>query len=263
MKALASYSYFSMSLIYVIYLTDTFGVGDVAAGGSYGLWGMLTVLWGVVLGPVIDLLGTNCRHLPCTSLVTVSLAPVAKGGCYAGVRMCLVICFSAELACRVLMATTTSVHVLYLILYTVLPASGSLGIPVMTIAVKRYTSPKARSMAFGLFYTVMNVAALVNGLALDALRKRVCHGVSFLGISLSDGNRVVVASGAVSAAIALVVTLFLSPAVEEEALAPVGGIWNEVGHCDGEAEGLVGQGSGRCSPGATARASECALTRCI
>jgi hypothetical protein len=38
-----------MSLIYVIYLSDNFGVGDVAAGSSYGIWGMLIVVWGVVL----------------------------------------------------------------------------------------------------------------------------------------------------------------------------------------------------------------------
>ena len=59
MKVLESYSYFSMSLIYVVLLTDSFGVGDIAAGGSYGLWGMLTVAWGVILGPVIDHLGAT------------------------------------------------------------------------------------------------------------------------------------------------------------------------------------------------------------
>jgi hypothetical protein len=61
-KALESYSYFSMSLIYVIYLTDNFGVGDVSAGASYGIWGMLIVLWGVVLGPAIDYLGAQTSH---------------------------------------------------------------------------------------------------------------------------------------------------------------------------------------------------------
>lgn len=58
-KALESYSYFSMSIIYVIFLTDTFRVGDVAAGGSYGIWGMLTVAWGVMLGPAIDHFGAT------------------------------------------------------------------------------------------------------------------------------------------------------------------------------------------------------------
>lgn len=161
------------------------------------------------------------------------------------------------------MATTTSVHVLYFILYTVLPASASLGIPVMTIAVKRYTSPKTRSMAFGLFYTVMNVAALINGIALDALRRWLCHGITILGVSLSDGNRVVVASGAVAAAVALVVSLFLSPAVEEEALAHAAGAYGDGLHFDGETEGLVAERAHGGPPAAHARASECVRAVCI
>lgn len=40
-----------------LFLSDNFGIGDVAASTSYGLWGVLLVLWGVVLGPVIDYLG--------------------------------------------------------------------------------------------------------------------------------------------------------------------------------------------------------------
>lgn len=46
-----------MSITYVIFLTDSLGVGDVAAGGSYGMWGTLTVAWGIIIGPVIDHLG--------------------------------------------------------------------------------------------------------------------------------------------------------------------------------------------------------------
>lgn len=86
MKVLESYSYFSMSLIYVVFLTDTFGVGDVAAGGSYGLWGMLTVAWGVLLGPVIDSLGTTallalCPRTRDTRLGFVSLKSRSPAMC--------------------------------------------------------------------------------------------------------------------------------------------------------------------------------------
>jgi hypothetical protein len=105
--------------------------------------------------------------------------------------------------------------------------------------VKRFTTTKARSLAFGLFYTVMNIAALINGFAVDALRKWMCHGIKLPWITLTDGNRVVVASGAVSAAIALMVTFFLSSAVEEEALAHVGGVGGAV-HVEAiETTGLV------------------------
>eukprot|EP00892_Ulva_mutabilis_P009087 jgi/Ulvmu1/6550/UM003_0184.1 len=195
-KVLESYSYFSMSLIYVVFLTDTFGVGDVAAGGSYGLWGMLTVAWGVVLGPVIDGLG---------------------------IRRSLLVGFAVELVSRLLIATATSRPLLYLLLYTLLPAASSLGVPVMTIAVKRYTPHGARSLAFGLFYTVMNVAALAAGFIVDALRTVACRALGAASggagsMLMQDSNRLVIASGALTSAVALVVTAFLSRAVETEAL---------------------------------------------
>lgn len=40
-----------------ITLMPVIQVSDLASGGSYGLWGMLQVLWGVVLGPAVDMLG--------------------------------------------------------------------------------------------------------------------------------------------------------------------------------------------------------------
>jgi hypothetical protein len=38
--------------------------------------------------------------------------------------------------------------------------AGSLGIPVMTIGVKRYTHEGNRGYSFAIFYTIMNSAAL-------------------------------------------------------------------------------------------------------
>eukprot|EP00892_Ulva_mutabilis_P009088 jgi/Ulvmu1/6551/UM003_0185.1 len=198
-KALESYSYFSMSIIYVIFLTDTFGVGDVAAGGSYGVWGMLTVAWGVLMGPAID---------------------------YLGIRTSLLLCFTGELLTRVIIATSSSKTVVYLVLYTLLPAASSLGIPVMTIAVKRYTPPtSARSLAYGLFYTIMNFAALVMGFAIDGLRALACRnretpgdGGTFATL-MRDSSRLVIASGAVASGVALLIALALRPQAEAGALS--------------------------------------------
>lgn len=142
----------------------------------------------------------------------------------AGIRRSLLLCFTGELLARLLIATTTSKPFLYLVLYTLLPASASLGVPVMTIAVKRYTPPSSRSLAYGLFYTVMNVAALAGGFVVDALRALVCTAdigpaaESGRGLVMHDSNRLVVLSGALSSGIAVIVTLFLSRAVEVEAL---------------------------------------------
>jgi MFS family permease len=123
-------------------------------------------------------------------------------GCCAGVRRSLLVCFFLEASTRIIMTITTSLPLLYLMLYTVMPASGALGVPVMTIAIKRYSTPANRGFAYGLFYTVMNLAALANGFLLDFLRVWLCDGFNVTSLPpehwLNDGNRLIVASGAVT-----------------------------------------------------------------
>lgn len=58
------------------------------------------------------------------------------------------------------MASTSSRLVLLMALLGPNTVAGSLGVPVMTIGVKRYTHSGNRGFAFSLFYTLMNVAAL-------------------------------------------------------------------------------------------------------
>ena len=50
-----------------------------------------------------------------------------------------------------------------------LPLANCLGIPVLTTGIRRYTTESNRGFAFGLFYVIMNVAALVSGPVVDAL----------------------------------------------------------------------------------------------
>jgi hypothetical protein len=39
----------------------------------------------------------------------------------------------------------------------------SMGIPMLTVGIRRYTNTDNRGFAFGLFYSVMNIAAFVSG----------------------------------------------------------------------------------------------------
>jgi hypothetical protein len=82
---------------------------------------------------------------------------------------------------------------------------------VMTIAIKRYSTPANRGFAYGLFYTVMNLAALANGILVDYLRIWLCDGFNITSLPddhwLNNGNRLVVASGAVTSVIGLGVSL--------------------------------------------------------
>jgi len=70
---------------------------------------------------------------------------------------------------RFILATADQRWHLYVTIFAILPLAQSLGIPVMTIAVKRYTNQETRSAAFGLFYSAMNVAALIAGPMTDVI----------------------------------------------------------------------------------------------
>lgn len=58
------------------------------------------------------------------------------------------------------MAMTSTRWVLLVSLLGPNTVAGAMGVPVMTIGVKRYTNTLNRGFAFSLFYTLMNVAAL-------------------------------------------------------------------------------------------------------
>jgi sugar phosphate permease len=116
-----------------LYLTEQYGIEDVKAGTYYGLWGTLLVAYGFALGGAIDFLG---------------------------IRRSLVLCFLMNLGSRVVMSTTKSSRLLIIMLLGPNALASCLGVPVLTIAVKRFTTESNRGFAFSLFYTLMNVAAL-------------------------------------------------------------------------------------------------------
>ncbi|KAL7532767.1 hypothetical protein ACHAXR_004834 [Thalassiosira sp. AJA248-18] len=142
LKLLDSYAYFSFSLVFTLFLSDDFGMSDVQAGAIYGAWGALITVFGLFTGTVIDNLG------------------VAK---------CLRIGFVLSFFSRVAIFACTSRTTLLICLLITLPFSNCLGIPVLTVGIRRYTNDANRGFAFGLFYCVMNVGALVAGPLVDAL----------------------------------------------------------------------------------------------
>ncbi|KAL7547047.1 hypothetical protein ACHAWF_010367 [Thalassiosira exigua] len=142
LKFLDSYAYFSFSIVFTLFLSDEFGMSDVRAGAIYGAWGALITVFGLFTGTIIDNLG------------------VAK---------CLRIGFVLSFLTRVVIFLATSERVLMMCVLGTLPFSNCLGIPVLTVGIRRYTNDGNRGFAFGLFYCVMNVGALVAGPLVDAL----------------------------------------------------------------------------------------------
>ena len=65
----------------------------------------------------------------------------------------------------------TSKSVLLFCTLVSLPLANCLGIPVLTIGLRRYTNNDNRGFAFGLFYVVMNIGALIAGPLVDVLTR--------------------------------------------------------------------------------------------
>lgn len=86
-----------------------------------------------------------------------------------GVAASLRLGFALSLIARILIFATRSRSVLLLNICLTLPLGNCLGIPVLTTGIRRYTNEASRGFAFGLFYVVMNVSALISGPVVDML----------------------------------------------------------------------------------------------
>ena len=140
LKFCESYGYFSISQILVIYLHNEFGALDVKAGAIYGVWGACITFWGLTISWLNDNFG---------------------------VRNSLLLGFTISLISSIILATATSITTIYIILFCVMPMGTAMGIPMLTVGIKRYTNSTNRGFAFGLYYSVMNVAAFVSGPVVD------------------------------------------------------------------------------------------------
>jgi MFS family permease len=185
LKYLESYAYFVLSYTLILFLSDEFGFTDEEAGWAYGIFGMLVTVYGFFMGSMIDYLGVKW------SLV---------GG--------MTILFFSRLALTV----TTDVRTILSILFTTLPLGGSMGIPVMQIAIKRYTKEVNRTVSFSIFYVMMNLAAITAAPAIDIFHTYFPDGAVFqvLGHSYQVSTyRMLIFTGACMTFVSCFVSLVL------------------------------------------------------
>ena len=178
LQILESFNYFSLSITTADYLTGEFGISDVKAGSIYGAWGMLIVLYGVLGGAVIDAVG---------------------------IRGCLLFSAAATGAARAALALTRSKGVALFSFFVPAAIGGALGVPVLTIGVKRCSPLHARGFAFSIFYVAMNLAALVAGLLRDVF---LVHVPLTAKGKAPPGLRAYMGLGAAAAALQIIVVAF-------------------------------------------------------
>eukprot|EP00301_Raphidiophrys_heterophryoidea_P006390 c12580_g1_i1.p1 GENE.c12580_g1_i1~~c12580_g1_i1.p1 ORF type:complete len:170 (-),score=44.19 c12580_g1_i1:23-532(-) len=143
LQIIDGFAYFSLGYSLVLYLSEEFGFDDMKAGWVYGVHGMLTSVFGLTLGFVIDIIGVR------NSLI------------FANVTLFLG---------RFWLAGTQNPNSVLIMLYVVIPIGQALLQPAMTTGIRRYTNNTNRTMGFSLFYVALNLGALLAAPLVDVTR---------------------------------------------------------------------------------------------
>lgn len=178
-KICDSFAYFSLAQIAMIYFHDEFGLSDVQAGAVYGAWGAAITLWGLI-----------------TSFINDNL----------GVRSALLIGYTITFTSLMVISLTTSLSLLLIFIFIFLPLGNSMGIPMLMIGIKRFTNSSNRALAYGLFYSAMNIGGVFAGPVVDFFNVGYEQGVS-VGKYTISGNRMVIFSAAIAITISFTATL--------------------------------------------------------
>lgn len=112
-------------------------------------------------------------------------------------------CFSVSAISSLLLGFARSKVLVYVTLFGILPIGNCMGMPMLTIGIKRYTTPANRGFAFGLYYAAMNVAALASGPMVDFFNIVIRPSS---GSQSFSGNRMVILSNTFVYLLSLLVT---------------------------------------------------------
>lgn len=139
----AAFTYNTMANTMTVFATAEYGFDDIETGKIYGWWGLMSTLWAMVLGPVIDVLGVRK-----TGLIGFAIYAVAR----------FVIVF------------TNDRDIFKFVVIFISPfAEGLAGLSssLYGLATKRYTSTANRNFGYAIQYAVMNFGGAVAGFIID------------------------------------------------------------------------------------------------
>lgn len=162
-KLLGILAYSVANSTLVLWLSYDLGYSDVKASALVFGWSALMTLFTVMVGSFTDAIGLRKAFL-------------------LGVWICVIARFFMTFATAKWLALGAGL--------TLLAAGEALGTPVLVAAVRRYSTTAQRSIAFSIFYAVMNVGFFIAGFIYDYVRKTVGepHGsltLPGLGIELT------------------------------------------------------------------------------
>ncbi len=137
-------AYGGINLAFVLYLSHDMGLSDIQAGTFMGVYAIGLSCLAMIVGPVCDTIG---------------------------IKKTLLVGAYTLLFSRILMPFMP--NLILATLFGFLPMALGIAItgPVISVSIKRFTTPATATLGFGMFYTLMNVGWAVGAWMFDTVRR--------------------------------------------------------------------------------------------
>ncbi len=142
-KVIEYTAYAAMNMAIILWLSRDCGLGDVAAGSYISAWSILLSVMAMVAGALVDTIG---------------------------IKRTLFISIIFLLISRFFMSFVTNPWLIFGLGFIPLAIGFAIVGPLVSVAIKRYTTKEGAALGFGLFYVVMNIAYAIGGVFFDWVR---------------------------------------------------------------------------------------------
>jgi len=142
-KVIEYSAYAAMNMALILWLSKDCGLGDIAAGGYISAWSMMLSVMAMVAGALVDTIG---------------------------IKKTLFLSIFFLLISRFFMAWMTNPVLIFILGFVPLAIGFAIVGPLVSVALKRFTTKEGAALGFGLFYVVMNIAYAIGGWFFDFLR---------------------------------------------------------------------------------------------
>jgi MFS family permease len=146
---LDSFAYFAFLNIAVVFLSENLGFSDISAGYVFTIFTTTTTLMLFFSGFITDSLGIRKALYLAMALLLVARGGIALCGFFPGMPYRSILIWP---------------------LFLLLAPGSAMVQTIFQAAVRRYTSNRARSAGFSLWYLVMNIGAALGGFVIDFVR---------------------------------------------------------------------------------------------
>ncbi len=194
-----AFTYNTMANIMTVFASAEYGFSDIETAEIYGTWGLMSALWAMLLGPLIDVIGVRL-----SGVIGFSIYAVAR----------LLVVFVAD---REVFKWTV------ILLSPIAEGLAGLSSSMYGLAIKRYTTATSRNFAYALLSSILNIGGAVAGFVIDYLTG-TSWNLGVLGVDTPlSGMRFALLMGFVSNTVCLLLAFTLrsgSIKVEEEPVSP-------------------------------------------